>query len=244
MKREYHRWFSPVLGRDMELLLFGHAGRRLLVFPSRKQRFFEFEEKGMIGVLREKIEAGSLQVICIDGIDADSLYCFEKTPAQRIERHLQFERYVIDEVLPFCKVPGRKRTPITVHGCSFGAYHAVTIALRNPRYFERAVGFSGRYDLTLHTGDFHSLFHGFYNESLYYLMPSHFMPNLKEPKVLRAIRKVCFTLAIGREDPFYNDNVVLCRAFVEKKIPHEFQTWQGNCHRFRDWRQMARIYLP
>ncbi|MGD8805869.1 MAG: esterase, partial [Chloroflexota bacterium] len=26
MKREYHRWYSPSLGRDMELLIFGHAG--------------------------------------------------------------------------------------------------------------------------------------------------------------------------------------------------------------------------
>ncbi len=26
MKREYHKWSSPALGRDMELLVFGHAG--------------------------------------------------------------------------------------------------------------------------------------------------------------------------------------------------------------------------
>ncbi|MES2570289.1 MAG: alpha/beta hydrolase-fold protein, partial [Verrucomicrobiota bacterium] len=195
MKREYHCWFSPALGREMELLRFGHAGPRLLVFPSRKQRFFEYEEKGMIGILRQRIETGALQVICIDSLDADSLYCFEKTPAQRIDRHLQFERYVLDEVLPFSKKASRRRAPLTAHGCSFGAYHAITIALRNPRHFERAIGFSGRYDLTLQAGEFHSLFHGFYDESLYRLMPSHFMPDLKEARTLRAIRKVHFTLA-------------------------------------------------
>ena len=26
MNREYHRWYSPSLGRDMEMLIFGHAG--------------------------------------------------------------------------------------------------------------------------------------------------------------------------------------------------------------------------
>src|SRR5438270_582633 len=33
MQRDYVKEYSPSLGRDMELLHFGHAGRRLLVFP-------------------------------------------------------------------------------------------------------------------------------------------------------------------------------------------------------------------
>ena len=33
MNREYHRWYSPSLGRDMDLLVFGHAGARAIVFP-------------------------------------------------------------------------------------------------------------------------------------------------------------------------------------------------------------------
>ena len=34
MNREYHKWYSPRLGRDMELLVFGHAGLPVLVFPT------------------------------------------------------------------------------------------------------------------------------------------------------------------------------------------------------------------
>ncbi len=32
MNREYHKWYSPSLGRDMELLLYGHGGTPMLVF--------------------------------------------------------------------------------------------------------------------------------------------------------------------------------------------------------------------
>ena len=32
MRREYQRWHSPNLQRDMELLQFGHAGARVIVF--------------------------------------------------------------------------------------------------------------------------------------------------------------------------------------------------------------------
>ncbi len=35
MKREYHKWFSPSLGRDMELLVFGHAAFPLSSSPVR-----------------------------------------------------------------------------------------------------------------------------------------------------------------------------------------------------------------
>ena len=34
MNREYHKAYSHELNRDMELLVFGHAGQPILVFPS------------------------------------------------------------------------------------------------------------------------------------------------------------------------------------------------------------------
>jgi esterase/lipase superfamily enzyme len=33
MQRQYQRWYSHSLGRDMELLVFGHAGPPIIVFP-------------------------------------------------------------------------------------------------------------------------------------------------------------------------------------------------------------------
>lgn len=226
----------------MELLVFGTAGPRLLVFPSRKERFFEFEDHGMIHSLRDRIGAGELQVFCVDGIDDDSLYCFEKAPEQRIERHLEFERYVVGEVLPFTAKlnPG---APLIAHGCSFGAYHAVSIALRHPQHFQRAIGFSGRYDLTLHAGHFHSLFHGYYSDALRDIIPCHLVPAITDAGHLQAAREVRFTLVIGDEDPFYENNVELSRALSGQRIPNELHEWCGNAHRFRYWRQMIRIYL-
>ena len=44
MNREYHKWWSPNLSRDMELLVFGHSGAKVLVFPTRGGRFYEYRE--------------------------------------------------------------------------------------------------------------------------------------------------------------------------------------------------------
>ena len=242
MNREYHKWHSPALGREMELLVFGSAGPRLLVFPSRKGRFFEYEDHGMIHSLRHVIEAGKLQVICVDGIDEESLYCFEKRPEERIERHLQYERYVLEEVLAF-SAKANPGTPLTVHGCSLGAYHAVAIALRHPRHFTRVIAFSGRYDLTLHAEHYHSLFHGFYSDELREIMPSDFLPRITDKARLNLIRKIRFTIAVGEEDAFFENNAAFCEALTAQNISHELHSWCGSAHRFRYWRQMVRIYL-
>ena len=59
----------------------------------------------MISSLRHRIEAGEVQVICVDSIDAESLYCFDIPPEERLRRHLQYERYVVEEVAPFTENP-------------------------------------------------------------------------------------------------------------------------------------------
>ena len=51
MRRDYIKWYSPSLHRDMELLAFGHAGFPVVVFPTSGGRFWEYEERGMVGAL-------------------------------------------------------------------------------------------------------------------------------------------------------------------------------------------------
>ncbi|MBF8283873.1 MAG: hypothetical protein HW378_2788, partial [Anaerolineales bacterium] len=53
MNREYHRWYSPSLNKEIELLVFGHAGARMLVFPTSLGKFYEWEDRGMVGALGE-----------------------------------------------------------------------------------------------------------------------------------------------------------------------------------------------
>lgn len=48
MNREYHRWYSHRLGRDMELLIFGHAGAKVLCFPTGDGRFYEYENLRLV----------------------------------------------------------------------------------------------------------------------------------------------------------------------------------------------------
>jgi esterase/lipase superfamily enzyme len=89
MNREYQRWYSPALHRDMELLVFGHGGARVLVFPTSMGKFYEWEDRGMIGALGEQLDRGWLQFFCVDSIDGESWYAKDRPPGERAWRHDQ-----------------------------------------------------------------------------------------------------------------------------------------------------------
>src|SRR5947207_1914438 len=101
MLREYHKWFSPRMQRDMELLVFGHSGARVIVFPTREGRFFDYENFGMVGSLQARMEAGEMQLFCVDSADSETLYSRHKSPKDRIARHKLYESYILAEVIPF-----------------------------------------------------------------------------------------------------------------------------------------------
>jgi len=91
MHREHHKWYSPRLEHDMELLVHGHAGARVLVFPTSRGRFFEYEDRGMVANIADMIEAGHLQLYCIDSVDAESFYNWNASPGWRLWRHTLYE---------------------------------------------------------------------------------------------------------------------------------------------------------
>ena len=101
MNREYHKGYSQELNRDMDLLVFGHAGAPLVVFPTSMGRFFEYEDRGMVAALASKIESGQLRVFCPDAVDSESWYNRGVHPRVRVMRHLQYERYLLHEFVPF-----------------------------------------------------------------------------------------------------------------------------------------------
>jgi len=172
MNREYHKWFSIRLHREMELLIFGHGGHAVLFFPTRMARFYDYENWGIVNALREKINSGELQLFCIDSVDSESFYNTAVHPDVRIARHLQYEDYVINEVLPLIYNKNRSGY-IETAGCSMGAYHAINLAMKYPWLFNKAVGISGRYDLTKTPGTFKDLLDGHRGIKMFTLICLH-----------------------------------------------------------------------
>ena len=72
MNVEYHRWWSRNLGQDMELKVYGHAGKPVVVFPSSGGRFHEYEDFGMVDACRPAIDGGAVTLFTLDSVDRQS----------------------------------------------------------------------------------------------------------------------------------------------------------------------------
>lgn len=226
----------------MELLVFGHAGAKVMVFPTRGARFYEYEDLGIVHAVRDKLLGGHLQLFCIDSVDSESFYCWWAHPSGRIKRHIQYEEYILNEVMPLMHHKNDHPCVIS-HGCSLGAYHAANIAFRHPHLFHKLVAFSGRYDLTISIESFSNLFDGFYNEDIYYHTPIHFLRDLDCDRRLDHLRRMDIVMTIGEHDPFKPNNEHLSHILKEKGISHNLHIWHDRAHRGYYWRRMAPLYL-
>src|SRR6266849_4542019 len=146
MNREYLKWYSPRLQREMELLVFGHAGTPAIVFPTSMGRFYDYEDRGMIDAVRDKYENGEMQAFCVDSVDSESWYNKSIPPLQRVLRHEAYERYLVDEVIPLIHTRAAENLGAT--GCSFGGYHALNLAFRHPDLISWCVIMSGAADIS------------------------------------------------------------------------------------------------
>jgi esterase/lipase superfamily enzyme len=236
MQRDYRSWHSEILGRRMELLTFGHAGQPVVVFPTSMGAFFEYEDRGMISALADKLDAGALRLFCVQTVDEESFYA-KSHPRERIDRYLQWERSLLQEFIPFAKhVTGYDSFGAT--GCSFGAYHAFTMALRHPDVFTSCITMGGAFDIT-------RFLDGYYDQDAYLLCPPHFLPGLQDHWFLDHYKKNKWVLVTGEAD--------ICRAATEqaagllgaKAIPHSLHVWgHGSHHDWPEWTKMAAVYVP
>jgi len=205
-------------------------------------RFYDYENWGIVEELSGRLNNGELQLFCVDSIDAESFYSQHSHPQHRIYRHLQYEQYILQEVLPLMRLKSNG-DDFEVAGCSMGAYHAANIALKHPILFNRLICMSGRYDLTIQLQYFRDLLDGYRSEDIYFNMPRQFMANLTDHEMLEQIRKLEIVIAIGETDPFKRDNYEFSQSLGWKGIPHQFYVWNGYAHSPRSWKKMVQLYL-
>lgn len=235
MKREYKKWWSAALGREMELLVFGNAGLPAIVFPTSCGRFYDFEDFGMVGIAGDKLEHGHLKLVCVDSVDAESWYNGGISPRAKLERHQQYERYVLDEVLPLVRQPGRSMQ-VAAAGCSFGGYHALNLALRHPEVFTSVLSMGGCFDVS-------KFLSGYYDDDCYFNMPLHFLPNVQDINLLDQFRRNSYVMSTAVHDPCWNDNERMAAVFKAKQIPCRLDVWgDGTGHDWAAWQKMLRAH--
>jgi esterase/lipase superfamily enzyme len=207
----------------------------VLVFPTSQGRFYEFEERGMVGALAEHLEQGWIQLVCVDSIDAESFYCRWAHPGGRIWRHVEYERYLLDEVVPGVQTINTNNFWMTT-GCSFGAYHAVNFALRYPQLIKRTIGLSGIYDIR-------GWLDGYYDDNVYFNNPVDYTANLHDAAQVGLLQQQDIIFATGADDPNRWSNDLLSTNLWRADVGHAYRIWDGWAHDWPYWQHMIRTYI-
>ena len=236
MNREHHRWYSSRLGRDMELLLYGHSGEPVLILPTSRGRFYQAEDFGLVGAIADRIQSGRYMVVCPDSVDEESWFNRSIHPHDRVARHAQWEQYLLHEVVPLL----RSRSSggrLTLTGCSFGGFHTFNVGLRHPHVFQRLVSMGGKFEPE-------EFLDGYQDESVYFHSCRQWLSGMWDEGQLSALRRVEMVLAAGEHDFCRSSNESLSKLLWSKDIGNHLSIWWGGTHDWPVWRQMIQHYLP
>jgi esterase/lipase superfamily enzyme len=204
-----------------------------VAFPTSRGRFYEYEDFGMAAALGRHNDQGWNKIYSGDGNHGESWYNRASSANDRAMRHNQYERYVVDEVAPFI----RSQNPngfLIATGCSFGAYHAVNMAFKNPWTFNRVLAISGQYDLNfLLLGDF--------DQDCYFNSPMAYVPNLADDNFLTPLRQhLQIILCVGGwNDICHAGTQAFAAVLRSREIPHQLDVWDQAWHDWPWWREMT-----
>ena len=160
MHTEYYKEYSPTLERDMELKIYGHAGRPVLFIPCQNGRFYDFENFHLTDVWQGAIDAGRAMIFAIDTLDEETWSNAYGDPSWRSWRHEQWMQFIFNEIAPFihAKVNAANgwtgQPGIIAYGCSLGATHAANLFFRRPDLFDGLLALSGIYTAAYGFGNY------------------------------------------------------------------------------------------
>jgi esterase/lipase superfamily enzyme len=241
MQIEYHKWFSPILGHDMELKVYGYYGKPALVFPAQSGRFYDFEGFGMINVLSPYIESGRIKLFTVDSLDDQTWANWTAHPADRARRHQDYDRYIVEEVVPFMRQhSGRTMQKFMTTGVSMGAYHAANFFFRHPDLFDTVIALSGLFRLNHFIGDY-------MDDTVYFNTPLAYLPHMNDPWYLDQYRQSHIFVGVGQgawEEEMLEDARTLKHILEQKEVPHWIDFWGHDVnHDWPWWHKMLPYFL-
>ncbi len=231
MKETHHRWHSPILGREIDMLVFGHWGYPLLLFPTSMGAYHENKDFKLIDSVKHFVDSGQVKIYCIDGIDKDSFYAKHLSPETRAHNHNVYDRFLNEELVPSIKSECNVER-IGVGGCSFGGYHALNFAMKHPNKVAYLFSMSGSFDIR-------SFMDGHSDDNVYFNNPLDFMQHEESWKY----NHLKIALGTSEWDICLKDNIEMSKTLANRGIDHWLDIRGWEAHDWPLWRKMLPDYV-
>ncbi len=228
MRGERVRWRSSATAMEMTAVRWGRSGVPIVYIPTSRGDVTECQRYGLERIAATWVESGRAQLIATEGHGPLSLFNFHLPPIERIRRYAAYERYMVEEFLPWVRdlVPGT--APIVV-GASYGAFVAANLLFKRPDLVGSVCGLGGVY------GMWHCL-DGHHDDDVYFHTPLEYLPRLEDPRALAAIRGTGgFSFFGAAADPWLDSTLRMARVMAEKELPHSVEIWPAPADHHEHW---------
>ena len=239
MRRDYHRWHSDRLGRSMGVVVYGHWGTPLVVFPTSGGDEWEFERQGVVAAVADRIDDGRVKLYCVDLNHRDSFANRAAHPLHRSWMQRQYDEYFIGELIPFVRHDCRSADlSVGTIGASLGAYHAVNSLFKHPDAVKRCYALSGVYDMK-------RFMDGAYDDNFYFNNPVDYLSNLSDPWTLGHLASCDIHIVTGTGPWEQSGESYRLSAILNSRgIRHHLDDWGPlGGHDWPYWKNQLRKYL-
>lgn len=217
------------------MLVFGHSGYPVILFPAAKGNFHQCKDSGLIDSAAGLIDQGKIKIYCPDSADAESWYNYSIPPSERVLKHIAYENSILHDVVGYIKHDtGLERSAAA--GCDLGAYHAANLAFRHPDLISHVFCMGGAFNIK-------QFIFGFYDDNCYFNNPPDYLPNLNDPWYIDRIREMDIILGTGNKDNCLNENISLSNILNQKSISHWLDIRKDSGHDWQWWKEMFPQYL-
>ncbi len=217
------------------MLVFGHSGYPVILFPTAKGKYYEAKDCGLIGSAETLLDSGKIKIYCPDSLDSESWYNYSISPSDRVKTHVAYEQMIIYDVIEFAKFESGSKD-VGIAGCDFGGYHALNLAFKHPDLIGHLFSMSGFFDIK-------QFIYGFYDENCYFNNPPDYMPNLTDEWYMERIKKMNIILGTGDHDLYLNDHKLMSDILNSKQVNHWLDIWPNAGHSWQLWLEMFKGYL-
>lgn len=231
MKEESIRYYSPIIGRDFDMLIFGDGGIPVIAFPTSMGRHYQNRDFKLIESVANFVDSGFIKIYCPDSIDELSWYNTHIHPSERVKNHIIYDQMILEEVVSRAqKETGHSR--VVTAGCSFGGYQAVNFAFRHPEVVAHTFSMGGAFDIKMHLD-------GYYDDNVYFNNPPDYLPDLQNENLFN----MGVVLGVGEYDFCLQQNKRLSEILTQKGIAHWLDIRPGANHDWPIWREMFPAYI-
>ena len=239
MRHEVHRWYSGRVGRDMSVVVLGHWGPPMIMFPTSGGDEWEYERQSLVGAIAPFIDGGRVKAFCVNTNHGDSFANRGAHPFHRSWMQRMYDEYIRQEVIPFVRLDCQSSDiGVWTMGASLGAYHAANTLFKYPDVVKRCYALSGVYDMK-------RFMDGAYDDNFYFNNPVDYMANASDPWQLGHLASCDIHIATGtgpweRSEDAYRMSQIL----ASRGIRHHLDNWgEMGGHDWPYWKHQMRGYL-